>query len=427
MDVILLVFFLALGLCVGSFLNVVIYRMPRGESIVFPPSHCPSCGRRIAWHDNIPILSWLVLRGRCRHCKTSISPRYLVVEAVTGLLVGGLFAWYFLGHMRLGMGSFWTSWPVYAAHAVLLCGLLVCSAVDIERWIVPLEVCWFVTVVGIVAMTAAPPSDRVLIRVQPTTGAMAYGALAGLAVALILVKRGVLQRSFLDADDKALTESAPPQPDKKPAKSAKPRRGKKGRKGRKKRTGQPAKSPPKPAPKPKITAVAATRTDTVNPRAEMMRELLFLAPVMLGAVLAWVVVTQVPSVAGAWRRWHGSVGSSLGRHLGGLEAALVGYLVGAAWIWGIRLFGTLLFGKEAMGLGDVHILGAVGACCGWLVPSVAFFLAPIFGLLWAIYLWMGRKQRELPYGPWLALASVAVLLFYDQVWEFLEPYRLLFR
>lgn len=78
-----------LGLLIGSFLNVVIWRVPRGESIVRPPSHCPSCDRPISPRDNVPLLSWLLLRGRCRHCGTRISPRYPLVELATGLLFAG--------------------------------------------------------------------------------------------------------------------------------------------------------------------------------------------------------------------------------------------------------------------------------------------------------------------------------------------------
>jgi leader peptidase (prepilin peptidase) / N-methyltransferase len=73
------------GAVVGSFLNVVIHRLPRGESLVHPRSRCPSCGVQIAEYDNVPIVSWLVLRGRCRHCGASISPRYPVVELLTAL------------------------------------------------------------------------------------------------------------------------------------------------------------------------------------------------------------------------------------------------------------------------------------------------------------------------------------------------------
>ena len=100
---------------------------------------------------------------------------------------------------------------------------------------------------------------------------------------------------------------------------------------------------------------------------------------------------------------------------------LFGYLVGGLWIWSMRILGTLGFGKEAMGMGDVHILAAVGAVAGWITPSLAFFLAPMFGLLWAVSLWLGRGQRELPYGPWLALASLVVLLFYDGIVGYLAP------
>ncbi len=75
-----------LGACIASFLNVVIWRAPRGESIVSPPSHCPKCNAPIKWWQNIPILSWLALRGRCANCRAPISPRYIFVEALGGVL-----------------------------------------------------------------------------------------------------------------------------------------------------------------------------------------------------------------------------------------------------------------------------------------------------------------------------------------------------
>jgi len=78
------------GLLVGSFLNVVIYRLPRGESIARPPSHCPRCGTQLGAVENIPVVSWLALRGRCRHCAAPISPRYPIVELVTGVLFVGI-------------------------------------------------------------------------------------------------------------------------------------------------------------------------------------------------------------------------------------------------------------------------------------------------------------------------------------------------
>ena len=75
-----------LGACVGSFTNVVVWRLPRGESVVFPGSHCPKCGHAIRWHDNLPLLGWLLLRGRCRDCQAPISWRYPAVEALSAAL-----------------------------------------------------------------------------------------------------------------------------------------------------------------------------------------------------------------------------------------------------------------------------------------------------------------------------------------------------
>ena len=389
MDIILLVFMIALGACVGSFLNVVIWRLPRGESIVFPPSHCPSCGNPITWYDNIPLVSWFVLRGQCRACKAAISPRYLLIEAATAALVGGLYACYYLLDIRNGLGPIATSWPVYATHAALLCGLLACSAVDVDKWIVPLEVCWFLTLVALVAMTAAPPSQEFLPRISPAMGAASIAAAVGLAIALLLQRVGLLQQSFLDADEREAqrTEAGDGAADKN---------------------------------EPRITGVAIGKEHGVNPRREILREVVFLAPAILLALGAHAAVTHVEAVRTVWENLNAEAHSGrFARHFAGFQAALFGYLIGGLWIWGTRILGTLGFGREAMGLGDVHLLAAVGAATGWIVPTLTFFLAPFFGLLWALHLWLGRKQRELPYGPWLAAAALMVILFYDGILEFL--------
>jgi leader peptidase (prepilin peptidase)/N-methyltransferase len=113
-----------LGLAVGSFLNVVIHRVPRHESLVSPRSHCPGCGTTLANRDNVPVVSWLALRGRCRTCAASISPRYPLVE----LACGGLFA-----GAALRLGASWT----LPAFLVLIAGLVALSFTDIEHFLLP--------------------------------------------------------------------------------------------------------------------------------------------------------------------------------------------------------------------------------------------------------------------------------------------------
>ncbi len=409
MEVILVIFLFAFGACVGSFLNVVIWRLPRGESIVFPGSHCPSCGRAIAWYDNIPLLSWIVLRARCRHCKAPISPRYLLVEAVTAVIVCGMFVWFYIIQLRSGAGDIRETWPMFLAHAVLFCGLLACSLIDIESWLIPLEVCWLASLVGLICAGASPPPERFLAAVSPTAGAMALAALVGLGVAMLLVHYGFVQRSFLDADDRPVVE-----PTAKPKGKAGKGKGKKARKDKK--SAKPAKAQ---AP---IRSVAFGKEHGVSPRREILREVLFLAPAIGLAVAAGLMVTMVPPVREAWLGLTDPAQNAWAPHLTAVLAAMFGYLIGGLWIWAFRIFGTLGFGREAMGLGDVHILAAVGAVCGWVVPSIAFFLAAFLALAWAMTVFLTRKQRELPYGPWLAAGAFVTVLFYDYLIELLNPY-----
>lgn len=122
-----------LGLAVGSFLNVVIYRIPSGESIVSPRSSCPSCAVAIREVDNIPVFSWLLLRGRCRHCDAPISMRYPLVELSCALLFAGTAA-------RIGY-----RWDL-PAFLVLFAGLLALSCIDIERLILPKKIVYPLTV-----------------------------------------------------------------------------------------------------------------------------------------------------------------------------------------------------------------------------------------------------------------------------------------
>lgn len=118
---------LVLGMVVGSFLNVCICRMPKDESIVSPPSHCPQCSYQIKWYDNIPLLSYLLLRGKCRGCSAHISLQYPLVESLNGILTLFLF-------LRFGLT------PVFAAFFLFCSALVVITFIDIEHQIIPDEI-----------------------------------------------------------------------------------------------------------------------------------------------------------------------------------------------------------------------------------------------------------------------------------------------
>jgi leader peptidase (prepilin peptidase)/N-methyltransferase len=133
-----------LGLAVGSFLNVCIHRLPRGGSIVHPPSRCPRCGSQLRWFDNIPVLSYVWLRGRCRGCATRISLRYPIVELVTlGV---------FLLHYAV-----WGWDPILVPRLVFACALIVLFAIDLDHHLLPNLVTLPGIVLGLLCSLVFPP------------------------------------------------------------------------------------------------------------------------------------------------------------------------------------------------------------------------------------------------------------------------------
>lgn len=135
------------GLAVGSFLNVIVHRLPRGQSIVFPPSACARCGARIRWYDNVPIVGWLVLRGRCRDCHERISLRYPVVEIVT-------MAAFLACYWRFGLE--WLLLP----RLFLSAALIALFAIDLEHQLLPNAITVPGIAVGVLCSLMLPPGPR---------------------------------------------------------------------------------------------------------------------------------------------------------------------------------------------------------------------------------------------------------------------------
>jgi len=373
-DWIWFVFIFAFGCCAGSFLNVVVYRLPRDKSLVRPASSCPTCGKRIRFYDNIPLVSWLLLGTKCRYCQAAISPRYFVIELLTGCVFLGLSIVYFRTDLCPSVGPFnQGGWFIYLVHVVLLCCLIAASAIDLELWVIPIAICWFGTVVGLVGSGTGPyavepagirqnlmlPSTSDIFLREITVASLAVGALMGLGISLVLLASGVFKRSY---DAGATTESA---------------------------GGYEEDSP------------------RFTDRAEVLKEVIFLLPVVVCAAGAYLI-----------GRFSGAIQSlDLSGHpvIGGVLGSLWGYFVGCGVVWITRILGTLGFGREAMGLGDVHLMGAAGAVIGSSFVVIAFFVAPFFGLAWALAQMFFKKTRQIPYGPFLSLGVFTVMILHDWI------------
>lgn len=489
-----LVFTAILGACVGSFLNVVAYRLPEGRSLVSPPSACPKCEHKLAWYDNVPVLGWLWLRGRCRYCSVPISPQYPAVEAVTALLFGGWYAVCYMTPLRPGFEALPPSdtAALFIVSLLLIAALVAATVIDARLYIIPLQIPWLITAIAIVLIPLSvamfphsvrevelPPAQvgtrivldemrlaevheaergaasvraavangepgPVIITAAPyvdtrATGSAIGGAL-GLLIAIVLLWRGILKTSF-----------APPpgeEPEEEPPLEAHDENVPQllillgpivgvavfsfAQAGAWSDTAAIPFAPMLQGTVAGYGVVAAVmligaawhrtkKTDSddkptedddgvvfephPHTRREMMKEVLFLAFPIVGLVVGAMLVSS----AAIWPHWANALGG-----------VLMGYLMGAGVVWAIRVLGSLLFGKEAMGLGDVHLMGAVGAVCGWEVAVAAFFMAAFLGVAHAVLsLGLGSvmkvRGRQMPFGPQLAGATLIAMVWREPI------------
>lgn len=258
------------GACVGSFLNVCIYRIPREESVVAPRSHCPHCDALIPWYLNIPVLSYLCLRGKCKFCQGPIRPRYMLVELLT-------------------------------------CALFV-----------------------LIWLRYTPTGDPRPLALTPTTHMVLIPVYWYFAATLIL-------GTFVDFEHMII-----------------PNR------------------------------------------------------VTLGGIAAGLACSfLMPALHDESSHW------------AGLLQSLIGAATGWGLLWGVAWFGSIIFRKEAMGFGDVKLLGAVGAFLGWRAVLFTVMGSSLVGSVVGVTLIASRKgklQSKIPYGPYLALAAVIWMLWGPSLW-----------
>jgi len=438
-----------LGGCVGSFLNVVIYRLSRGMSVHRPVrSFCPGCRVTIAWYDNIPILSYLMLRGRCRRCGMPISARYPLIEGVTILLFLLMYDAFFLGSARREFTALGNDWPVFVAHLVLLSALVVTSAIDIEGYWIDVTITFLVAAVGLVAHGLwTPPSSEGFPRPWSGTAAGVSGATIGLGVSALFQR---LRSSNAPAEP-----VWPDSPSDVPPTETESERG-----GRCASTSGLAWAwlmPVVIAGWFVLTAIDADRIDAPSAfglrsglvilacfammvgagmaptqaeadiveaihqerstaRAVALAELVWLLPAIGLGVLAAMGAIWTHRGGVLWREvlaWAPLGGTW--RPIVGVTTAFSGFVVAGAVGWCVRIVFTLLLGKEAFGLGDVHLMAAAGAVAGWPVVVMGFFLGCPLALA-AVLIWLVRKRsRAVWFGPWLSLGVVVAMVSYRPI------------
>ena len=361
-------FVFVLGTCVGSFLNVLVYRLPRNIRLLTPPSSCPSCDHTLRFfRENLPILGWIAIRGKCRYCKAPVSIEYPCIELLTGLLFLGCYVLcYWVSPSSPFVGEIFGEWwhdngivrtlPMFIALLTLVGGLLAMTLIDARTFTIPIQIPIFMTVVAFVVaivqsqlqMRNTPDQIWPYPLIDWTWALAGFGGMLGVAVSMCLLRLGIFTTSFADYEE--------------------------------------------------YLQEGETLCEYPHARREMGRELLFLLPIGICFVIGWMVGYEkgMPSLL-----------------VQGLAGSILGYIVGGGLVWAIRIIGTLCFGREAMGLGDVHLLAGVGAIVGWWDPILIFFIAPFSGLLWAavsaILERIGKKHREIPYGPHLAVATLLVV------------------
>jgi leader peptidase (prepilin peptidase)/N-methyltransferase len=286
------------------------------------------------------------------------------------------------------------AWPIFALYMATLAAILAASLIDAELYIIPLEIPWLLFSLGVIVHTVAdrptiPGALNLVGDYGPACAALSAGATLGLIISMTLWARGILPTSFADGepmlqvDRDAMAQEI----------------------ARAKKAGEIWEGGPLP---PEYTPGQI--------RKEISKEMIFLLPPMICGGLILALFLWVPAVH---RNWPGIVSAHHG--LSGLLGSLLGALVGGFVVWITRILGTLVFRKVAMGLGDVHLMFGVGAVIGAAGATIAFFIAPFFGILWAIYLLIFRRGREIPYGPFLSMATAAVMLTYCPLLQRLEP------
>jgi prepilin signal peptidase PulO-like enzyme (type II secretory pathway) len=359
------------GLAVGSFLNVVIHRLPRGESITLPASHCPQCQAKLRPYDNLPLLSYALLRGRCRQCQASIAWRYPVVELLTALLFAAL-VW--------RTGATWWALAQMTFGAVMLALIFI----DAQHQLLP-DVLTYPTLVGVFLANAVHSGWRVaglpqtseiaLPQWSNSTFAIGEAALYGGLIFALAAPAFVLL-DWLDVllfdryfEETALTEMG---------------------------------EADQLSEEPEVGAEEIAQTEG----REQMRQRVVSATLLIGVLLAAIWVGLLYRYASA----HPLIYERAYRAL--LNASF-GASVAAGAIWSLRALYFVLRRAEGMGLGDVKMMAVIGGFLGWYPAFGVLLYGSVLGAIAGLILARSSKDgfnTAMPFGVCLGAMAIVVML-----------------
>jgi len=328
------------GCIVGSFLNVCIHRMPLRQSIISPPSHCPHCQYSIPWYFNVPLLTWLYLRGKCANCKAPISIRYFLVELLTGLVFLGL--WQTYGRPPT------QSIGLVVAYAILLSGMIVATFIDFEHFIIPDEITLGGIAVGFICSFLVPELHQTEVGLFALRSSF-FGIVIGGGVIYLILRVGkmLFGRKKLELPSETLvlfTETALVFED-------------------------------RVIP---FEDLFYRKTDVIALEARRVE--------LIDRCYCHVPVRLTPDKL--------QIGDDV------LNPEEVPHME--------VLTERMVLPQEAMGLGDVKFMAAIGAFLGWQATLFSLMVSSIIGALVGLTLILLRKQEwssRLPYGPYIALAA----------------------
>jgi leader peptidase (prepilin peptidase)/N-methyltransferase len=341
-----LVFFV-FGCIVGSFLNVCIYRLPLGMSVVTPKSHCPHCEYSIPWYLNIPLVTWLALRGRCKNCGAPISPRYFTVELLSGVTFLG--CWLKFGDPNHPFQSM----PIALVYTVFLAGLIVATFIDVEHLIIPDEITIGGMIVGFIASFLLPSLHDVKTLIAGMWQSL-IGVAAGAGIVYAILRLGKLlfgrQRLKLPVETKIVfSETAVCLPDREIP----------------------------------YDELFYRQSDVIVLRARTVE--------LVDRGYKDVVVRLSPSLLEIDDE---KINPSDVLCMEAMSAEIV-------------------LPREAMGMGDVKFMGAIGAFIGWQGVLFSLMVSSMIGAVAGVTLIAMRRRQwssRMPYGPYIALAA-AIWIF----------------